>query len=264
MLNSRGRRILNLCLVLAAFATEGCVPVPVKVQPQIQGPESTDKAPNPSAIQPGITTRETIVKDWGWSDVHVDCERLFVGQMSRSTEKWVTTFVGIPMGSERDWQNDLLFVEFDERGVVAKDYFVPPNHLYGAMIAFLESTPTPKFNLSSPKEIGGSFDFRGHLGSHNYRAGKLFLRDDAIEYLTGVAAPTATRVRIETARIKKFHLASGFIFESLELQDMPRGQHQLEFELKPADAFVLVRYVQQVAPGALPVIKPKAKSQSKK
>jgi hypothetical protein len=69
-----------------------------------------------------------VLRDWKWCDAHLDSDRLFVGILSRSKEKRVDTLGPIYVGSEgRKWEREEMFVEFDDKGVVTKTYFVPHN-----------------------------------------------------------------------------------------------------------------------------------------
>lgn len=243
------RRTLTPVLLAAWSVSAGCLSVPVHVQPQVQGPESSGLMVDPSVIQPGLTTREEMLKNWGWSDVHIESNRLFIGEMKRSTAKRVDMLGGIPVEVRRDWEDQFLFVEFDEKGVVTKSHFVHQNHSYSEMVSYLEDTRLPPLDFSKPYEIPGGFGFRGPYGSHEYNEGSLVLSADAMEYIPGPKSRVQSRVRIEKSHVKKLHPGLGF--HSLELRAMPKGQNRLEFDLEPAKAFTFLRYLQQVAPAAL-------------
>jgi hypothetical protein len=228
----------------------GCLSVPVHVQPQTQGPNGNGSLVDPAMIQHGVTTREQVVKNWGWSDSRVPSDRLFVGVMKRSTERRVETLGVVPLDTFRVWEDQYLFVEFDEKGLVSKTLFTSHNHLYREMLLYVTGTLLKPMDFLQPVEVKGHFGFRGRHGGHDIQdGGTLRLWPDAMEYVPGPKAKASFPVRIHTSQIKEFN--DGMTFHSLVLSGLPSGHNHLGFFLEPAEAFILFRYLQQVAPDSL-------------
>lgn len=240
-------RIPAIAAIVAGLLAQGCLSVPIRVQPQTQGPQGG--LVDPATIQPGATTREQLLKDWGWSDMQVPSDRLFVGEMKRSTERQVETVGVVPLDTFRVWEDEYLFVEFDGNGLVSKLHFSSHNHLYREMLQYVIGTPREPMDFSQPVEIKGEFGFRGRHGGHDLHDGTLRLSLDALDYVPGPKAKISSPVHIAANQIRDFN--DGMSFHSLALSGLPGGHNHLEFFLKPAEAFTLFRYLQQVAPGSL-------------
>ena len=243
------RGLIMASTIFVGVWTAGCLSVPVHVQPQTQGPKGSGGLVDPATIQLGVTTREQVVKNWGWGDTQVPCDRLFISEIKRSTERRVETVGVVPLDTFRVWEDQYLFVAFDEKGLVSRTHFSSHNHLYREMLLYVTGTPLKPMDFLHPVEINGRFGFRGRYGGHDIRDGTLRLLPDAMEYVPGPESKTSSPVRIGASQIEEFN--DGMTFHSLLLSGLPHGHNRLEFFLKPAEAFTLFRYLQQVAPDSL-------------
>jgi hypothetical protein len=245
-----------LSAMLLSVATSGCVKVPVRVEAQTEGPEGKGKLVDPSTIRPGTTTREQVLHDWGWSDSHVDSERLFVGSMRRSTRKDTGFYVGaaIPvyMGNEREWEIQNLFLEFDEKGVVTKSYFVSDFHLVHELASCAARTSPPALDLSKAIRIKSNINLKSFppvFHSHYMGNGTLVLAADALEFHPDPEAATTPPVRVAPDQLKRFRDCGKD--KCLELRGMSRDYSIAELSLGPADVFTILRYLRQLAPSAI-------------
>jgi hypothetical protein len=250
---SRGRycfRLLKAVALVSLSLFTACLSIPVRVQPQTQGPGGEGTLADTAQIQSGKTTRDNVLRDWKWCDAHLDSDRLFVCILSRSKEKRVDTLGPIYVGSEgRRWQREEMFVEFDNRGVVTKVYFVPHAKFLRQMVSSVKSPVIPALDTSKPIEIKGEISTGSFLHRTWAEHGIVVLTSDGLQMRSeDVSAPTPVFIKVTQLRQLGGDYWSG---QHLKTQGVP-GWSNVNLTLEPADVFTLVRYLKQVNEPVLP------------
>ncbi len=246
-------RILVLAIAILCGVAAGCgVRVPVSSKPITQGAGGEGSTSDPSTIRPGVSRRDETLRDWSWCDVHLSNERLFVCRVNRSTTRGVNVMLApIPIpyaGSSRDWEIQNLLVEFDEKDLVSRNYFVSDNHLPGAIASWMARSPQPVLDLSKPIELhSAAIMLSGPppvWHSPVIFSGSLTLLANAIDIHSNDAAGISTRILLQ--QVRKFHRClEPKIAVCLDLNGMPRAQSHLYFALEIPDLLTFVRYVRQ-------------------
>jgi len=115
--------------VLLCILCTNCYPpmkAPLRVKP-VSGQE-VKREPDPSVIQPGVTTRAEIVREFAAFDTGWKAEQLFLGRWLRS---------GFVMNGGRDWGGQILAVEFDGKGIVDRYHVFSDNEFLRGEDSFL-------------------------------------------------------------------------------------------------------------------------------
>jgi len=99
---------------------------PLRVKP-ISG-QVLKAEPDTSVIQPGVTTRAEIVRQFAAFDIGWKGEQLFLGRWLRS---------GFVMNGGRDWGGQILAVEFDGKGIVNRYHLFSDNEFLRGEDSFL-------------------------------------------------------------------------------------------------------------------------------
>jgi hypothetical protein len=244
-----------LYVALGCCLLTGCgVRIPAKAKPVVEGVGGKDTRADLSTIHLGTTTREEILRDWGWSDTHVNCDRLFVGQVNASTSKSSEVMLApIPIpyaGTYRDWSIHFLFVEFNEKGTVS-NFSVVPNFA-AEMVAWVKRTPQPALDMSQPIELKSSFGLsepvRAFHSLHSLSFnGSIVLESTGIELLS--EDPKSLSVHLTFDQMHNFH---GCVPECrFDLSGMPRARSRLSVSLSDPDLLTFFRYLEQVAPATI-------------
>lgn len=135
-------------LALVLLFETGCVEIPVHVAPKVEGPGGKGTIAEPATIEVGKSSREEVERSWKWCEAPTNLDRLFVCEVKRSREVEIAV---IPVYVARDWERQVLFVEFDERGIVSKTYFA--SHSERALVEWLNRNPQLPLDLSQPIEL---------------------------------------------------------------------------------------------------------------
>jgi hypothetical protein len=238
----------------------GCFHFPVKAAPVTEGSGGKKTVADPSTIRPGTSTREEILRDWNWCDTHVDSAHLFVGSVRRSASRSVQMIGEIPVDFSRNWKIEYLFAEFDDKGVVSRTYFIPSGHLARAILAWIRSAPQPYLDVSHPIELKSvaelSKSWNKWADQRSYEI--VILLPDSIELIHKEAKDTV--VRIPSDQLRKFEEGTyvaeqggeGWTGFSLGLAGTQRPGNKVNLHLNVSNLVTFLRYLNQVAPSALP------------
>jgi hypothetical protein len=156
------------------------------------------------------------------------------------------------MGNEREWEIQNLFLEFDEKGVVTKSYFVSDFHLVHELASCAARTSPPALDLSKAIRIKSNINLKSFppvFHSHYMGNGTLVLAADALEFHPDPEAATTPPVRVAPDQLKRFRDCGKD--KCLELSGMSRDYSIAELSLGPADVFTILRYLRQLAPSAI-------------
>lgn len=116
-------------LALPAVFLVACYPpmkAPLRVRP-VTGPELKSE-PDTSLIQPSVTTRAEILRRFAAFDAGWTGKRLFLARWLRS---------GFVMNGGRNWDGQILAVEFDEKEVVKRYQVLSDNEFLRGEDSFL-------------------------------------------------------------------------------------------------------------------------------
>jgi hypothetical protein len=201
-------------------------------------------------IQPGKSTREDVLRDWEWCNAHLDSNRLFVGKVVHSKTKNIDMMGPIYMGSEgRQWDDENLFVEFDDKGTVTKAYLGSHRDFLRQISSWVRQTELPPLDLSKPIQIKGTIQ----TGSFSHKLwalhGVVLLAAEGLDFRSeDENGPHLVHVNIGQVEAIGGDYWSG---QHLKLRGVP-GWSNVNLELTMPDVFLLVRYLKQVREPALP------------
>jgi len=238
----------------------GCFHFPVKAKPVIEGQGGKNTFADSSTIRPGASTRQEILRDWSWCDTHVDSDRLFVGRVRRSTSRSVQMVAEVPIDYSRDWNVDYLFVEFGDNDIVSRTYFVPKGHLARGVLAWIRTALQPRLDISQPIEIKSVAELHKSwtkwANPRSYET--VVLHPDWIELVHKDAKDTV--VRLPSSQLRNFEEgvyvaeqgSEGWTGFSLGLAGGQRPANSVDLHLNVPNLVTFLRYLDQVAPSALP------------
>jgi hypothetical protein len=173
--NLRFGRFAAVPFVLILLFETGCLSVPVHVAPKVQGAGGKGTIAEPATIEVGKSSREEVERSWKWCEVPTKLDRLFLCKVKRSASRDIEVVMLVPLGASRDWEEQFLFVEFDERGTVSKTYFVSHYHLMRALVEWINRNPQSPLDLSQPIELASS-----QINLYQPLARRSFSRDRSI------------------------------------------------------------------------------------
>ena len=260
------RTVLFVSVTLVCFLPSGCgVRIPVKAAPVIEGVGGKGTTADLTTIHPGTSTREEILRNWGWSDTHVNSDRIFVGQVRASTSRSSIVLIApIPIpyaGTYRDWAVHFLIVEFDDRGTVSNDELIETGQLGHRMIAWLGRVPQPALDLHHSIQLKSSVEFTEPppvLHRALFFKGGLSLQSDGLELRSEDSNPAPVHLALE--QLHKLHGCGIYLpegstdvqnFYCLDVSGTPRARSRLSIALSSSDLLTFIRYLMQVAPSTI-------------
>ncbi len=249
--------VLSLCLL-----TTGCL-MPLPGSKEIEGaagaPEK--KKIDLTFLKTGQTSRDEVLDKLGWANAWIKNRRLFLGRWVSSRE-WIWfagSYTGAEGGSGRvkGGMHDLL-IEFDEEGLVQQVREMPDSRLVQELHAWMVQAQEPPLDLSRAVEI----EILRHHGN-SFESSRLTLTRDL--FLFHEPGNVKHDFRIAPEKIASV-TSRGALNKAQELYDVggtiyfkekTAAGDKITFELAPSDLLVLVKYLQQVQPSALPNVKEK-------
>jgi hypothetical protein len=163
----------------------------------------------------------------------------------------------VPLGAWRDWEEQFLFVEFDERGIVSKTSFASDYHLMRALVEWLNRNPQSPLDLSQPIEFASSqIDLYSRRRAARF-PGTVQLRRDAV--LLQPKEGPESMVELRPGQIRKLNVNSASDV-SLLVAGLPTRYSHLVIALGISERITFLRYLQQVQPAAIPSLKQKGGS----
>jgi hypothetical protein len=142
-----------------------------------------------------------------------------------------------------------MFVEFDDKGVVTKTYFVPHNKFLLQIVSAVKNPLIPALDTSKPLEIKGEISTGSFLHRTWAVHGLLVLTSNGLQMQSeDVSAPAPVFIKVTQLRKLGGDYWSG---QHLKTQGVP-GWSNVNLTLEPADVFTLVRYLNQVNESVLP------------
>jgi len=238
------------CVLILLFAT-GCLRVPVHVSPQVEGAGGKGTLAEPATIQAGKSTRAEVERSWKWCVVPTNLERLFLCKVNRSTSRDIQSIMLVPLDASREWEEQFLFVEFDERSAVSKTYFVSNSRLIRALVEWINRNPQSLLDLAQPIALASSRIelYRNVFTWHGVSfRGSVQLRPDSI-----LLEPTegSKSVELRANQLRKLIL-SGQSDISLLVGGLPTKYSHLLIALDMPERITFLRYLQQVQPLTIP------------
>jgi hypothetical protein len=239
------------CFVAVTVAA-GCVVAPIPMIKRVRGysGEPTTDTMDLKFIRVGETKHDEVSQHLHWADSGVKEERLFWG-------RWISSGSGVAWGIgggnsavgdvERHWVAHNLFVQFDEHGTVSQVQEVPDGEIMSQLGAFVLKNALD-LDLSSPVEIQGK-----HRKSNSIGDIVVHLRLDSLRVENAYGSKKNFQVAPEKIQQVTTSGTGDPVFTQvhLHLSEKTRAGSDPSFDLRPAELFVLVRYLRRVRPSAL-------------
>lgn len=238
-------------LALVLLFETGCLEIPVHVAPKVEGAGGQGTIAEPATIQVGKSSREEVERSWKWCEVPTNLDRLFVCQVKRSASSEISIIM-VPLHASRDWEEQYLFVEFDERGIVSQTYF--PSNLERALVEWLNRNPQPPLDLSQPIELASKAIWLERPGHSVHFPATVQLCQDAV-LLKPTEGPEST-VQLRPDQLRKLNLDG-----SISVTGLPTRYSHLLIARDISGSITLLRYLQQVQPAAILSLKQKRGNQ---
>jgi hypothetical protein len=239
------------CFVAVTVAAAGCFVAPIPMTKRVRGysGEPTTDTMDLKFIRVGETKHDDVSQHLHWADSGVKDARLFWG-------RWISSGSGVAWGIgggnsavgdvQRHWVAHNLFVQFDEHGTVSQVHEVPDSEIMSQLGAFVLKNGLD-LDLSSPVEIQGK-----HRKSNSIGDIVVHLRLDSLRVENAYGSKKNFQVAPE--KIQQV-TASGtgdpiFTQVHLHLSEKTAAGSDPSFDLRPAELFVLARYLRHVCPSA--------------
>jgi hypothetical protein len=238
------------CFVAVTVAAAGCFVAPVPMTKRVRGysRQPANNTVDLKFIRVGETKHDDVSQHLHWADSGVKEERLFWG-------RWISSGSGIvwgvgtsgPGGAERHWVARNLFVEFDDRGIVSQVHEVPDGEIMSQLGAFVLNNVLD-LDLSSPVEIQAK-----HRNSNSIGDIVVHLRLDSLRVEN--AYGSKKNFQVAPAKIQQVTASARgdpvFTQVNLHLSERTPAGSDPSFDMRPAELFVLARYLRHVCPSAL-------------
>jgi len=182
--NSRSNVSIRRGLLLFGLGvlSAGCVAVPVRMSPQVQGQPGVSA--DHTFITVGQTGREEVLKQLGWADMGLNENRLFWGRwLASSSGTAVVVVLPGAMGAERqrNWSIQNLMIEFDDRDIARRVIDkIEDKDVVRELVAW---TQRASYRPANPSSIRNSFAARTEPRRLDRRVnGSMQVSTDSLEF----------------------------------------------------------------------------------
>jgi len=264
----------TICVVVLAFCVlmTGCLVMPLPGSKQIEGaagaPEK--KKVDLTFLKTGQTGRDEVLQKLGWANAGIKNDRLFLARWISSHEwGWfIAGNTGSAGGGGRfsEKMHNLL-VQFDEKGVVQQVRQVPTGKLVEEFRNWIVQEQGPPLELSTAVQL----EIQHHHADsrEQFESVELGLTKDS--FVFHELGNAKHDFRIAPEKIARINVG-GAINESskpnlegltrlndpsslrvtIRFSEKTAAGGKMTLQTTPSDLFVLVEYLQQVRPSALP------------
>ena len=243
--DSRRRWFATLGLLLALpAAVAGCVAVPVRMSPQVEGPSGVSA--DHTFIRLGQTSRQEVLQRLGWADVGLNDNRIFWGRWRESSSGTVMVVV-VPgaVGGERqrNWSLKNLMVEFDEREVALRVEKMEDKNVVRELVAWSRRSG---YRPANPSSIRNSFAAHATRGTWSHGLERYFglmhVSTDSLEFVDGRSAPfKVPQGRIASLKLEEYTGPTPSF--TLKLKDKTPWGKEIQLGIRSAELIPILGYI---------------------